>query len=94
MHRSEKDKKKCVFCDFLCLHRVGGRQDNPCFDVFVPASTVLTTFGRQKTRKTQKCETEKAGRQPVHRRAGAGDKGRGDNCCQAIMECRYVLAPG
>ena len=35
------------------------------FDVFVPAPTVLTTFGRQKTRKTQKCETEVKGRQPV-----------------------------
>jgi hypothetical protein len=92
MHRSEKDKKKCVFCDLLCLHRVGGRQDNPCFDVFVPAPTVLTTLGRQKTRKTQKCETEEAGRQPVHRRAG--DRGRGDNCCQEISDCQYLLAPG
>ena len=64
-----------MVCDFLRLHGVGRRQDNPCFDVFVPAPTVLTTFGRQKTRKTQKCETEKAGGQPVHR--CAGDRGRG-----------------
>ena len=45
--------------------RIGGRQEDPFFDVFVPAPTVLTTFGRQKTRKTQKCETEGEGRQPV-----------------------------
>ena len=92
MHRSEKDKKKCDFCDILRLHRVGGRQDNPRFDVFDPAPTVFTTFDRQNTRKTQKSETEGAGGQPVHRRAG--DRGRGDNCCQEIMECQYVLAPG
>ena len=36
-----------------------------CFNVFVATPTVLTTFGRQKTRKTQKCETEGEGRQPV-----------------------------
>ena len=81
MHRSEKDKKKCVFCDLLRLHGVGGRQDNPCFDVFAPASTVLTTFGRKKTRKTQKCETEGTGRQPVRFHAWYDDgNSRIDNC--------------
>ena len=35
------------------------------FDISVATPTVLTTFCRKKTRKTHKCKTEEAGRQPV-----------------------------